>query len=164
MEAKPSKLTSILIGGLAVGVLLTSYLAFSIVLCCLPAIAGGMVAVWHYTSENELTIQGGEGAVMGIGALAVGFLLSFALNFVLELVGFPSLESIITGMMYNFFEGEALEAFEAQLAEQEEAGIGPIIIQAIINFVIMSIFAAIGGAIGAAAFKRGPEPDPIESL
>jgi len=64
----PSKLNSLLLGGLIIAVLSTSYLAFINMACCAGVILGAMAGVWHYTNENDLTIPPGTGAGMIVAA------------------------------------------------------------------------------------------------
>lgn len=170
----PSKTQSVLVGGLiaaviGTGVSVAQYLSGASdpmnqnpilgmifgLLGCMVMLTSGVIAVWHYTSENELTIKPKQG--VGIGALA-GLIYAAAavvLGWLLVLVNvLPS-------------PAEAMEmlretgAFDVPGAEQA-ATITEMMITwggmvfALIGGVIMGL---VGGAIGAALFKRGPDPE-----
>ena len=170
----PSKTQSILIGGLCAavaGVIISVVSEFAGVsdptnpqpvlgvivslLGCVVMLTSGLVAVWHYTSENELTLEGGQGVGIGalsgivyaVAAMALGWLL-IALNVL------PSPQESLDAMRDS-------GAFDAPGAEQAESitrmmitwGI-PVI--TVVGGVIMGL---IGGAIGAAVFKRGQDSE-----
>jgi hypothetical protein len=120
-----------------------------------------MAAVWHYTSENELTIPPGEGAVMGLSAAALGVVLATILNFILIKVGIRH-DLMISEFILQQFGGsmppEQVEAMEEQMTQP--ITIGSYLVNGLIGIVVSVIFGAIGGAIGAAIFKKGTDtPD-----
>ena len=149
---------SILIGGVVVGLLSTSYLGYINFLCCAGVIIGAMAAVWHYTSENELTIPPGEGAVMGLRAAALGVVLATIINFILIKMGIRH-DLAISGFILERFGDsmppESLEAMEDQMTQP--ITIGSYLVNGLIGIVVSVIFGAIGGAIGAAIFKKGSD-------
>lgn len=152
----PSKLNSLLLGGLIIAVLSTSYLAFINMACCAGVILGAMAGVWHYTNENDLTIPPGTGAGMGAMMAVIGALAAFGLNYVVGLVGLPDNQEIGQQMQQMFMPGgemtdeqrEAMESMNTPAMQAVNMGIG---------VVVSLIFGAIGGAIGAAVFKKGEE-------
>ena len=80
------KMMSILIGGVAAAVLAT---IISLpqnqclgCLACLCYVGSGLLAVWHYTNTNSLTIKGGEGASIGAMAGVVAGVVGGILGFV----------------------------------------------------------------------------------
>lgn len=152
----PSKLNSLLLGGLIVAVLSTSYLAFINLACCAGVILGAMAGVWHYTNENELTIPPGSGAGMGVLIALIGGVVAFGLNYVVGLAGLPDNQEIGQQIQQMFMPGgeitdeqrEAMEAMNTPAMQAVNMGIG---------LVVSAIFGAIGGAIGASVFKKGEE-------
>lgn len=164
------KFQSILLGGTIVGLLATlfgliqfgaqSQILGSLACCVIPTV-GALVATWHYTSTNGLTIRAGEGAMMGLTACIVGYVISLVLSL---LVSF-------TGLMPSPFDVEAvIELTEDSMinrgSSQEE------IDQAIgfmrqfyfvfvgVAVVAYGVLGAVVGAIGANVFKHGgPEMD-----
>ena len=94
-----NKTQSILIGGLAAGVLA---MIFSIpqnclgCVACLCYIGSGLLAVWHYTKTNTLTIKGGEGVSIGAMTGVVCGVVVLLLSLVFRAVGLiPGLEEAI---------------------------------------------------------------------
>lgn len=148
---------SILLGAAVVALLSTSYLGFINCLCCAGVIAGAMVAVWHYTNTNSLTIPAGEGAVIGLSAAALGGVISLILNFLLISIGLGA-EAAMQEFALDFLAGrvppEQLEEIEAQMAAGQSAG--AYFVNGLCGIVIFVIFGAIGGVIGASVFKKGP--------
>ena len=167
----PPRLTSVLIGGMAsalVAILLSVANALSNpgsqnpglgiifgLLGCLTMLTSGLIAVWHYTGEHELSLTGGQG--VGIGAMAgIAYgVVSVVLSRILIMANvLPGPEDAIRQME----ESGALDGPGADFAVmmvEFTMGWGAIIF-AIIFGVITGL---IGGAIGAAIFKRGPEED-----
>ncbi len=162
----PDKKQSILLGGLAAGLLSTSYLGLINQACCLGILLGGVIGVWHYTSENEITIKGGTGAVIGMGASVIAWALSSVLTWALTLVGIGAGRFTKEGVMNNLesngnLQPEQLDPILSFIDEYYVALYA-------VNLVVFVIFGAIGGAIGAKLFKKGgDEPtdfDAIEEL
>ncbi len=157
------KQLSILIGGLAGGLLaiLLSLPQIQILGCfvCLCYIGAGMVAVWHYTNTNSLTIAGGEGA--GIGALSgiVAGLVSSLLGWFFRMIGLlPGAEELLDQMEQSgqFDQMDQNTADMIYGWVEFSTGIGGIAL----GVVIALILGVIGGAIGAAVFKKGTDtPD-----
>ncbi|QXD16369.1 DUF4199 family protein [Rhodocaloribacter litoris] len=156
----PSKNQSILLGGLVVGLLSTSYLGLINMLCCAGVLIGAVVAVWHYTSTYELTIPAGEGATIGALAALIGGLISLVLNFVLMKIGIRHDLVISQFMLERFGEGMPPEQYE-QIREQmsQPVTLGSYLKQAWYGAVLIvtAIFGAIGGVLGAVLFKKGGE-------
>ena len=154
------KTQSILIGGAVVAVLSTSYIGFINCLCCAGVIIGAMTAVWHYTNTNSLTIPAGQGAVIGLLAALAGVTLATLVNYILMSLGIRS-DQVITEFILNRFGDqmpvEQVEAMEDQL--NASLNFGTYLVNALIGFVVSTIFGAIGGAIGASVFKKGEEEE-----
>jgi putative flippase GtrA len=156
----PNKQQSIVLGGLVAGLLSTSYLGFINFLCCLGVIVGAVIAVWHYTDNNELTIKPGQGAMMGVLAALVGWAVAFVLNFVLIKIGIRHDLAITQFMIDKFGESMPPESYDQLIEQMEtEITIGKYVLNGLIGIPISAIFGAIGGAIGAAIFKKGPDED-----
>ena len=166
----PSKLTSVLIGGLASGLIGTLITIAADVLTnpgsqnpglgiifgllgCLTMITSGLIAVWHYTGEHDLTLTGGQG--VGIGALAgIAYgVIGTVLTRILMMAG------VLPGVDETMQQMEDLGAMDGPGAEftvmwlEFTMGWGGVIL-AVVFGVITGL---IGGAIGAAIFKRGAE-------
>ena len=125
---------------------------------------GGMIAVWHYTNENELTIMAGEGAGMGALAGVAGAILAIVLDQVIGFVGLPdqqAIQQMTQEWMQSFFTGnldpDQLEQMREQQEAQQEQFNTPMMRAVFmgVGVVVSAIFGAIGGAIGASMFKKG---------
>ena len=151
------KTQSILIGGVAAGVLAV---VFSIpqnclgCLACLCYVGSGLVAVWHYTKTNTLTIKGGEGAGLGAMAGVVSGVVAGVIGLIFRAIGLlPGVDDIIEQME----QGGQLDQLDPDTADmiysffEFTAGIGGIVI----GVIVAVIFGVIGGAIGASVFKKG---------
>ena len=165
----PDTKQSIILGALVSGILGTSYLGYINLLCCLGVIVGALVAVWHYTDTNEITIPTGKGAGLGAMAALGGALIALVLNFVLIQAGIRHDLAGVEFMINNLGDSmapEQLEAMEMQLEAPFQ--LGPYLLNGIFGFAISAAFGAIGGSLGAKLFKKGgDEPtdfDVIEEL
>lgn len=165
----PDSKQSILLGALVTGLLSTSYLSYINVLCCLGVIAGALVAVWHYTDTNELTIPTGKGAGLGSLAAIGGTVIAVVLNLVLLQMGIRHDLAMVEFMVNSLGDAmppEQLEEMERQLEAPFE--VGTYLLNAIFGIALLAAFGAIGGSIGAKVFKKGgDEPqtaDVIEQL
>ena len=150
----PSKTQSILVGGLVVGLLNTSVLQVTAVLCCAGVIIGAMTGVWHYTTTYDLTISAGQGVLIGVGAAALGAVIAGILNYVLALAGLD----VLTQLMMDFVENANLPPDQVEMIREQTTtsqGLSAVLLGIATNAVVFVIFGAIGGAIGASVFKRG---------
>ncbi len=162
----PSKNQSILLGGLVVGLLSTSYLGLINMACCAGVLIGSVVAVWHYTDTNNVTLPAGQGASIGAMAAVVGGLIAFVLNFILMKMGIRADQVVAEFILDRFRENMPAEQYEEAMAKLNE----PVTISTYLksqwygaNLIVYAIFGAIGGAIGAALFKKGGET-PEETI
>ena len=127
--------------------------------CCVIPTTGALLATWHYTSTNALTIRAGEGAMIGLAACILGYFISLVLSLLVS----------YTGLMPSPFDVEAvIEMTQESMVDRGSSQAE--IDQAIgfmrkfyLVFVIVAMLAygalgAVVGAIGASLFKRG-EPD-----
>lgn len=162
----PDTKQSIILGALVTGVLSTSYLGLINFLCCMGVLVGALVAVWHYTETNELTIPTGKGASMGAMAALGGLLMATVLNLILISVGINHELVLQEYMLNNFYDSLPPEQIEAIEAEMEA---GKTLVQHFLGLLIggatFSVFGAIGGSIGAKVFKKGgDEPTDLSVI
>jgi len=156
------KQRSMILGGLVVGVLSTSYLGIINIACCAGVIIGAMVSVWHFTDTQQLTIEAGDGALIGAGAGAIGALVAVVLDVSLVQPLGLGLEQA----MMDFLQGVDLpEETRQQFEAQAQQGTSPsqIGISLVFGLIINAIFGAIGGAIGAAVFQKGEDEETSAS-
>jgi hypothetical protein len=162
------KWTSILIGALTyvfLGTLLSTFGAaaggFGAILSCLVVLGSAAVAVWHYTTTNELTITGGEGAGMGALTGLIGAVIAGILGYFLISIGAvpDPMDAAIEQMREQGLTEEQIE---------QGMGMAEMFSSPVIGIVVGAVFGliggAIGGAVGAALFKKGgPDPTPREA-
>jgi hypothetical protein len=162
-----NKLPSILLGGLAVGLITTVLSIFSQpgsgnqamgmamgCVVCLAYVGAGLIAVWHYTNTQRLTLPAGEGVLMGLMAGAVAALVGVVLGLLLRAVG------ILPGPEEVWAQLEASGQFDDVPPESLEMSrnvmemmMGPA--GHAIALVLGAVAGLVGGAIGAAMFKKG---------
>lgn len=161
----PSKSQSIVLGAAVYTVagLITAFVALGAgasgqylvgVLCCVSALLGPFVAVWHYTTTNELTIPAGQGAGIGAVTIVLGGVVSYAITLVLQTVGaYPSdaelLERQRDQLVAQGLEPEQIEQ-ALQMGEMFQGAGG-----VAINLVVAALIGAIAGAVAASVFKKG---------
>ncbi|MDT0630514.1 hypothetical protein RQM47_09480 [Rubrivirga sp. S365] len=162
----PTKFPSIAIGAAVyavLSVLLTfvsqtgGFMAQTIGGCaiCLAALAGPLVAVWHYTSTYSLTVPAGTGAGLGAGAGALGGVLSGVLTLVLQAINLlPSAEEQIARTRSMMLEQGGDPAQVDQQIEMMSGFTGNPAVGIVVAVVIGAVVGAIAGAIGASVFKK----------
>ncbi|NNF57347.1 MAG: hypothetical protein HKN04_03815 [Rhodothermaceae bacterium] len=167
----PSKLPSILIGGITYAVIgaIAGFLAqmgggmqfVAGALACLVApIVGCGLAVWHYTTTHQLTIAAGQGAGLGAAAGILGGLVGWVLQQLFVAAG------LLLGpaeQARRQVEAQGLSGEQAEQAVQfAETFSGPLGI--VIGLVIAAVLGAIIGAIAAVIFKKGADDELVTEL
>lgn len=141
---------SILVGAVVTGILGTSYLFFINLLCCLGVIIGGVVATQQYTRRAQISINAGDGAVLGALAGAGGAVLQPLFNRALRPFGL-GLRDIALRWLEGM-EGQPGMSPEMMQQMQSSQSMGAILFNLVVGMIIFAIFGAIGGVIGAAIF------------
>lgn len=170
----PSKTQSVLVGGLIAAVISTVVavvqnlsgasdpvnqdpvlgIIFGL-LGCMVMLTSGVIAVWHYTSENELTLRPSQGVGIGVLAGLIYAAAAVALGWLLVLFNvLPSPEETMEVIRES-------GAFDAPGAEQGAAFAEIMVTWGWVGGVLIGgvIMGLVGGAIGAAMFKHGPDPE-----
>ena len=157
---EPDDFQAMLIGaGIIVAV---SFIPYASMACCLPHLIGAVVAVHLYTRKYGLTISYGKGIKLGVltclmGGLAVWVVITAVLLVFGYQIGAKDVEAI-TLYFAKLGGPEAVEKTKEALEAQKNQGIsvGHIVIGLVSVSVLAAISGLIGGALGAALFKRGP--------
>jgi hypothetical protein len=154
-----NRLQPALYGGLFIGVLS----ALPIVnagncCCCLWVIAGGVLAVYLRQQNSPYQVTASEGALVGLLAGLIGGIVAAVLSipFAAMTAGFQAqiIDRILSGNPDMPPEArDALQRMVAQNAAFRAAG-------AIMNVIISTIFAMLGGLLGVALFKKNAPPPP----
>lgn len=165
----PSKVPSIALGGAvyAVAALFTGYVTLqggtsaqyvTLLLCCVSALLGPAVAVWHYTTSYGITVQAGPGAGMGAAAVVAGGLVSYVVTLALQASGiYPSDAEIMERQREQLLAQGLDPAQIDQALQMGEMLSGPIGVA--VNVIVAAVIGAVGGAIAASIFKRGAVAD-----
>ncbi len=149
------KTHSILLSGIASGVLVTLFANVPLVggcLCCLAYIGAGIMSTWHYTNTHNLTIAGGTGASMGALTGVVASVVSSALGYISSRLG-------LTPTMEEAFR--QLEESGQLPPEQVDTLMGFVenplfyVVLLVVGMVVGSVLGTVGGAAGASWFKKG---------
>jgi hypothetical protein len=167
------KTQSIILGSLIVGLLATLFglIQYNVqsqvlgtVACCLIPTVGALVATWHYTSTNAITIRAGEGAMMGLAAGIIGYFVSLILSVLVSFTGLvPSpfdVDAVIEITQNTMVEsGSSDEEIETAIGFIEQF----FYLFIVIAVVTYALIGAVVGAIGANIFKHGsPETELTE--
>lgn len=151
---------SILLGGLVIGVLSSSYLGIINMLCCLGVMIGAAAGVWHFASEQRTTLDSGEGARLGASAAVVGLFVSLVLNFLLAKIGLgaeQALSGILRSGMSDVMTDQQLEMMRRQMEEARQRSFFETVFSlgTLSNLLVFPLFGAAGGAAGATLFGYG---------
>ncbi|MGB3543147.1 hypothetical protein [Rubrivirga sp.] len=162
----PSKIPSITLGAAVytVAALFTGFVTIqggtsaqyvTTLLCCVSALLGPAVAVWHYTTTHKLTLAAGPGAGLGAAAVVAGGLISYVITLGLQALGFYPSNAEMIDRQRDQLLAQGLEPDQVEGALQmAEMFSGPLGV--VVNVIVAAVIGAIGGAIAAAIFKRGP--------
>jgi len=158
--AEPDSFKAMMIG--ATLIFIISFIPYAGLICCLPQWLGVLLTIHLYTSEYRLTLSTGQGIKLGIltcllAGIAV-WVVAMGLYFGLDYqVGAKESEWLALTMAEKMGGEEAVEQVKASLAQQQAKGLG--VMEIGIGLVSSAFFACIagliGGALGAALFKRG---------
>lgn len=150
-----TKLQPAVLAGLTMGVL--SGLPFVNMVnacCCLWVVAGGVLAA-YLLQQNQLSpISYADGALVGLLAGIVGFLVSTLLGLFVSLLPPP-----IGGPFHVRFEEMMREMPPDARDMLQQVGTGALtVFFAFIGFCVTAVMAAVGGLIGTAIFQKKLPP------
>ena len=171
-EEKPDDFQAMLIGaGLVFVISIIPFIGLTFC-CCIPQILGSLLAVYWYTNKYKITISPGKGIILGILTCLLGGIASYIVGIILMKLGINPMESAMQAFaeaMANWVEQQA-GAAEAEKVREEfakamsgEKTAVQIVIDLISVIAFYAIGGLIGGAIGAALFKKAPAevPPPV---
>ncbi|OFW11294.1 MAG: hypothetical protein A3H96_16470 [Acidobacteria bacterium RIFCSPLOWO2_02_FULL_67_36] len=154
-----SRLQPALYGGLVIGVLS----ALPIVnagncCCCLWVIAGGALATYLLQQNTPYQVTAADGALVGLLAGLIGGVVAGILSIPLHAVTAGFMRQIMERIIANNpdFPPEARDALE-RFGMASGAGL---VISALFNIVISTVFGLLGGLLGVAIFKKKDLPPP----
>jgi len=145
------------LGGLFIGVLSAlPIIGAANCCCCLWIVSGGALAAYLQVQQENRTLTGGEGAAVGALAGVIGAFVWLPIIVVVAVVLGPFQQAIIEEIVRNATDmpPEAREVLE----NMGDRGVGGYFLFFFVQLVGGSIFAAIGGLVGAMYFKKEVPP------
>ncbi len=158
---KPDSFNAILWGAAVTAIIsLLPYISLINTLCCLGIMIGGAVTIFQYTNEYQLTMRGGEGFKLGALAGLLGGMVYFVIFTALQVLFNYQLNAEETMNLMMALIGsdpQVREQMEEAFRKQKLEGVtmSTILIGFISTLIVYPIAGGIGGAIGAAVFRKG---------
>jgi hypothetical protein len=153
-----------LLGGLTIGVLSALPIVNIVNLCCCAwIVAGGSVAAYLLQQQRPAPITAGDGALVGLMAGAFGAVVWLAIEIPLSFVLGPFQASLIESVLQNSADlPPELQAWLESARSGAARGAG-MVLQFLVMLFVGSLFAMVGGIIGALVFRKSaPPPVPAE--
>ncbi len=125
--------------------------------CCLWIVSGGALAAYLQVQQENRTLTGGEGAAVGALAGVIGAFVWLPIVAMVAVVLGPFQEAMIEEFVRNARDmppeaREVLENFDSS------RGIAFYILLFFFQLIVGSMFAALGGVLGAMYFKKEVPP------
>ncbi len=158
-----------LIGGAALGILSSLPLVnLANCICCMWVIGGGALASWLLIKQHPGGAGGatyGDGAFVGVLSGIVGAMIATLISLPFRLLAAESLRSqqeTIEELLneYPEVEGTIRELILRLLSP--DFSFTTLLVNFLINLIVFSLFAMIGGIIMVAILKREPPPQAAE--
>jgi hypothetical protein len=157
----PDDFKAMMIG--AAFIFVTTFIPFSALTCCLPIVLGVLLAIHVFTNSYRVTLSYGDGIKFGIltamlGAYSAWIVALGLLQFAHYQVG-QEVMDLIVKFLSKSGNQDAINKMNEAMEQQRAQGItlGKLGIGLVTNAVWCAICGTMGGALGAALFKRGPK-------
>ncbi len=177
---EPSYWTSVSIAGLIFGIivfalsLVTTYSVINSeptgslfspvqllgVLVCLIGAFGGMLAVWHYTNEHDVSLKLGKGALVGLYTGIAVAVITVILNQLWQFIDPDMTQKLIDSTIANFEAADLPDAQKQQMIDSTVQGMrdqNSIGKQLLYNLPMYGILNVLTGMIGAKVFGSSEE-------
>lgn len=130
---------------------------FGLVVCLVGAF-GGMLAVWHYANEFDITMKLGKGALIGFLTGTAMVLIGIVFNKLWLLFDPDMHQKMMESMIANFEAMEVPEETKQQMIDSAAAQANPSIgMQLLYGIPIFGILNLLTGMLGVALFARKKE-------
>lgn len=135
---------------------------FSGIFACLAGAFGGMMAVWHYAREYNVTMKLGKGALIGFLAGVGMVLVGIVLNELWMVIDPDFNKQVLDSMIANFEEMDMPESSRQQMIDslgqkfEQGQSVGS---QLLWGIPIMGILNLLTGMLGVSLFARKSEED-----
>lgn len=148
---KPGMFVPALIGGGIAGLL--SGIPLINCLCCLWIIGGGITAAYFYDKETSKPMTPGDGAIVGVFSGLIAAVVNFLVSIPLAPLSNKFLQRFIDRMAQ--YADQMPEGFE-QIMERGgmELSLPMMLLNFAVSAAVFALFAALGGIIGVALFKK----------
>ncbi len=150
-EQKPGMFVPALIGGGIAGLL--SGIPLINCLCCLWIIGGGITAAYFFNRESIRPMTPGDGAIVGVFAGLIAAVVDFLISIPLAPLSNKFIQRFLDQVAQ--YSENLPEGWE-QIMERGgmEMSASMMLLDFAISAVVFSLFAALGGIIGVALFKK----------
>jgi hypothetical protein len=159
------RLQPALLSGVAIGVLSALPVVNVANLCCCAwVVFGGALAAYLLQQNQPTAVTGGDGALVGLMAGAIGAVVGAVLSIPIAMAMGPfqaeMIDSILRGAEDMPPEVRAwFEQWRGGMATGAAAGLG-FLFSLFFSLFFFSIFGMFGGILGALLFRRNPPPPP----
>ena len=145
------------LGGLFIGVLSAlPIVGAANCCCCLWIVSGGALTSYLEVQQKDRTLSGGEGAAVGALAGVIGAFVWLPIVAVLAVLLGPIQRAILEQIVRN--ARDMPPGARDVIENMGQTGIGGYLILFLFQLVGGSLFAAIGGILGAMYFKKEVPP------
>lgn len=128
------------------------------VFVCLIGAFGGMLAVWHYANENQITLKLGKGALIGFLTGTVMVLIGIVFNELWAMIDPDMTEKMMESAIANFEAMDVPEETRQQMIDQTASQVDPSLgMQLAWGIPIFGILNLLTGMLGVAVFARNKE-------
>ncbi len=127
---------------------------------CLVGAFGGMLAIWHYANEYDISIKLGKGALIGLFTGVCLALVTVLLNQLWQVIDPDMTQKMIDSTIANFEAADLPDAQKQQMIDstvqsmRNQNSIGK---QLLYNLPMYGILNVITGMIGAKVFGKQEE-------
>jgi magnesium-transporting ATPase (P-type) len=127
---------------------------------CLVGAFGGMLAIWHYANEYDISIKLGKGALIGLFTGICLALVTVVLNQIWQVIDPDMTQKMIDSTIANFEAADLPDAQKQQMIDstvqsmRNQNSIGK---QLLYNLPMYGILNVITGMIGAKVFGKQEE-------
>ena len=150
-------------GGLVIGVLSAlPFIGFLNICCCLWVITGGMLAAYVLQSNTPQAITIGEGATVGLLAGLIGAVVHTIISVPVNLLMGGLMQNVLQQFLASTPDvPDNLRQAVENIGNSASFSALGIIIGFFFWVVVGSLFAALGGLLGAVFFKKKVVEQPV---
>jgi len=150
-------------GGLVIGVLSAlPFIGFLNICCCLWVITGGMLAAYVLQSNTPQSITIGDGATVGLLAGLIGAVVHTIISIPVNLLMGGLMQNVLQQILASTPDvPENLRQAVENIGSSASFSALGVIIGFFFWVVVGSLFAALGGLLGAVFFKKKAVDQPV---